>query len=76
MDQRTHEKIAPHLCGRPVELGARLTMEATAEMAADSRGLVHGGFTFGLTDHAAMLAVNEPTVVHILDVNASKEPRR
>lgn len=124
MHQRTHEKIAPHLCG-PVELGAeraRLTMEATAEMAADSRGLVHGGFTFGLTDHAAMLAVNEPTVVlasaqvkflgpvvtgdrveaeasvdvvrrdgtpvlegeflaivpatHILDVNASKEPRR
>ena len=51
MDQRTHEKIARHLCGRPVELGAgraRLTMEATAEMAADSRGLVHGGFTFGL----------------------------
>jgi acyl-coenzyme A thioesterase PaaI-like protein len=66
MHHRTHEKIAVHLCGRPVELGARrarLTMEATAEMAADSRDLVHGGFTFGLTDHAAMLAVNEPTVV-------------
>jgi acyl-coenzyme A thioesterase PaaI-like protein len=32
-------------------------------MAADARGLVHGGFTFGLADYAAMLAVNEPTVV-------------
>jgi acyl-coenzyme A thioesterase PaaI-like protein len=32
-------------------------------MAADQRGLVHGGFTFGLADYAAMLAVNEPTVV-------------
>jgi acyl-coenzyme A thioesterase PaaI-like protein len=32
-------------------------------MAADGRGLVHGGFTFGLADYAAMLAVNEPTVV-------------
>ena len=32
-------------------------------MAADARGLVHGGFTFGLADYTAMLAVNEPTVV-------------
>jgi acyl-coenzyme A thioesterase PaaI-like protein len=66
MDQRTHEKIAPHLCGRPVELAegrARVVLETTREMAADPRGLVHGGFTFGLADYAAMLAVNEPTVV-------------
>ena len=33
------------------------------DMAADESGLLHGGFTFGLADHAAMLAVNEPTVV-------------
>jgi len=32
-------------------------------MAADDRGLVHGGFVFGLADHAAMLAVNDPYVV-------------
>lgn len=32
-------------------------------MAADAHGLVHGGFVFGLADHAAMLAINEPTVV-------------
>ncbi|HEV8437697.1 MAG TPA: hotdog domain-containing protein [Methylomirabilota bacterium] len=66
MEQRTHEKIAPHLCGQPVELGdgrARVVLDATPEMAADARGLVHGGFTFGLADYAAMLAVNEPTVV-------------
>ena len=66
MDQRTHERIAPQLCGTPVELTAgraRVTLEVTAEMAADARGLAHGGFTFGLADYAAMLAVNEPTVV-------------
>jgi acyl-coenzyme A thioesterase PaaI-like protein len=32
-------------------------------MAADERGLVHGGFAFGLADYAAMLAVNDPHVV-------------
>ena len=66
MEPRTHETIAPHLCGRPVELGtgrARVVLDATPEMAADARGLVHGGFAFGLADYAAMLAVNEPTVV-------------
>ena len=26
-------------------------------------GLIHGGFTFGLADYAAMLAVNHPNVV-------------
>ncbi len=32
-------------------------------MAVDHSGLVHGGFIFGLADHAAMLAVNHPNVV-------------
>ena len=66
MEQRTHDKIAAHLCGTPVELAdgeARVALEVTADMAADGRGLAHGGFTFGLADYAAMLAVNEPTVV-------------
>ena len=66
MDQRTHERIAAHLCGKPVELAegrARVVLEITGDMAADARGLAHGGFTFGLADYAAMLAVNEPTVV-------------
>lgn len=38
-------------------------MTASREMAADDHGLVHGGFVFSLADHAAMLAVNQPTVV-------------
>jgi len=38
-------------------------LDTTPEMAADDHGLVHGGFIFSLADHAAMLAVNEATVV-------------
>ena len=66
MEQRTHEKIAAHLCGTPLAISeghARVALDVCAEMAADGRGLAHGGFTFGLADYAAMLAVNEPTVV-------------
>lgn len=66
MERKTHHHLSERLCGRPVELAAgraAVELELTAEMAADDRGLVHGGFPFGLADHAAMLAVNEPTVV-------------
>lgn len=66
MDQRTHSKISAALCGTPTELAdgrAVVELVPTPDMAADDRGLVHGGFTFGLADYAAMLAVNEPTVV-------------
>jgi acyl-coenzyme A thioesterase PaaI-like protein len=66
MEQRTHEKIAAHLCGTPLAISegrAHVALDISAEMAADGRGLAHGGFTFGLADYAAMLAVNEPTVV-------------
>lgn len=38
-------------------------MTALPEMAADETGLIHGGFVFGLADHAAMVAVNHPNVV-------------
>jgi acyl-coenzyme A thioesterase PaaI-like protein len=63
---RTHGSIDRRLVGEPISVGegrsiVRLT--ATAEMAADESGLVHGGFLFGLADYAAMLAINEPTVV-------------
>ncbi|TNE85464.1 MAG: thioesterase [Deltaproteobacteria bacterium] len=66
MTPNTHLGIDPRLCGEPVELrpgfaSARFT--TLPEMAADSRGLVHGGFVFGLADYAAMLAVNDPHVV-------------
>lgn len=66
MEPRTHLKIDPHLVGIPVSLApgqATATLTTTQAMAADDDGLVHGGFTFGLADYAAMLAVNEPYVV-------------
>ncbi|MGD2272378.1 MAG: PaaI family thioesterase [Desulfobacterales bacterium] len=63
---RTHEKIDRILCGEPIftEDGAsKVKMIATASMTVDDTGLVHGGFIFGLADHAAMIAVNHPNVV-------------
>lgn len=67
MEIRTHDKISEALVGTPVEIvgGSRAVVELTAtpEMEADASGLTHGGFTFGLADYAAMLAVNHPNVV-------------
>ncbi len=66
MKPNTHPRISPEFVGEPVELSqgksvARL--RTRSEMCADDRGLVHGGFAFGLADYAAMLAVNDPFVV-------------
>ncbi len=66
MDIRTHEAVLAELCGEVAELGegyARVELTATENMRADARGLVHGGFIFGLADYAVMLAVNHPNVV-------------
>jgi acyl-coenzyme A thioesterase PaaI-like protein len=66
VEVRTHTEIDRELCGHPVDLGAgraTVRLRTTRAMAADERGLVHGGFVFGLADHAAMLAVNDPLVV-------------
>lgn len=65
-EPKTHLKIDRQLCGTPVALAegkASAKLATTAEMAVDDRGLVHGGFVFGLVDYAAMLAVNDPLVV-------------
>ena len=62
----THPDISTGLVGRADELTpgkAQASLLTLAEMAADERGLVHGGFIFGLADYAAMLAVNDPNVV-------------
>lgn len=62
----THLGINQDLCGEPVELEenrAVVRLETTEEMVVDDKGLVHGGFVFGLADYAAMLAVNDPNVV-------------
>lgn len=63
---RTHERIDRALCGEPVSIGestATVRFQTSEAMRVDERGLVHGGFVFGLVDHAAMLAVNDPNVV-------------
>ena len=66
MQIKTHEKIDQRLCGVPVATAngnSSVTMQTKADMAVDGPGLVHGGFIFGLADHAAMIAVNDPYVV-------------
>jgi uncharacterized protein (TIGR00369 family) len=66
MKVQTHRQIDPELCGRPLDVEAgfsRVKLRTTERMAVDESGLVHGGFIFGLADHAAMIAVNHPNVV-------------
>ena len=63
---RTHLLVSPEWVGQTVALAegkAEVRLTTRPEMVADDRGLVHGGFTFGLADYAAMLAVNDPHVV-------------
>lgn len=63
---QTHLGLDTGLCGAPRSIGpgvAEVALVTTPAMAADAEGLVHGGFVFGLADHAAMLAVNHPNVV-------------
>jgi acyl-coenzyme A thioesterase PaaI-like protein len=62
----THRHIDQSLCGIPlsVESGnSQVELLTTRQMAADEKGLVHGGFIFGAADYAAMIAVNHPHVV-------------
>jgi len=66
MTLNTHLNIDPRLCGKVTQLGegsATVELATLPEMAADEKGLVHGGFIFGAADYAAMAAVNAPTVV-------------
>ena len=66
MNIKTHEKIDPSLCGKPLQVEedySKVELTPSASMAADDTGLIHGGFIFGLADYAAMIAVNHPNVV-------------
>ncbi|MDY6824915.1 MAG: PaaI family thioesterase [Thermodesulfobacteriota bacterium] len=66
MNIATHKAIDKELCGRPLEVTegySRIELTTVDRMAVDDKGLVHGGFVFGLADYAAMLAVNHPNVV-------------
>jgi acyl-coenzyme A thioesterase PaaI-like protein len=63
---KTHQGIDQRFCGNPVivEPGQSQVERVTTEsMTIDDSGLIHGGFLFGLADHAAMIAVNHPNVV-------------
>ncbi len=65
--QQTHLSASPELVGE-VEMidggkSSRVSLRADERMKVDGKGLVHGGFTFGLADYAAMVAVNDPFVV-------------
>jgi acyl-coenzyme A thioesterase PaaI-like protein len=67
MNIKTHKMADALLLGTPVivDEGVRavVRLEAVERMVVDDHGLVHGGFTFGIADYAAMLSVNEPFVV-------------
>ncbi len=68
IDLKTHNKIRKYLIGDVEYLKknyAKIRLNCTKEMAVDDMGLIHGGFTFGAADFAAMAAVNEPYVVLI-----------
>ena len=64
--QNTHLNVSKKLVGSVVSIqedSAKVTLEITKEMIVDEYNLIHGGFVFGLADYAAMVAINEPTVV-------------
>jgi uncharacterized protein (TIGR00369 family) len=66
MNINTHKLIDRQLCGTPVEFKngfSQIKLLTTERMIVDDYNLVHGAFVFGLADHAAMLAVNDPNVV-------------
>ena len=66
MKQITHQKTSRKLIGEVISIQenkATVQLKILDEMLVDDYGLSHGGFTFGLADYAAMVAVNHPNVV-------------
>ena len=66
MSLLTHLQVDPELCGKAIRIEegyAQVVLHTRYVMAADEKGLVHGGFVFGAADYAAMCAVNDPNVV-------------
>jgi len=62
----THLIASEKFVGKIISLEegiSKVTLKITPEMVVDEFGLAHGSFVFGLADYAAMLAINEPTVV-------------
>ena len=66
IEQNTHLLASEKFVGSVVSIeknGAIVKLKITKEMLVDNFNLAHGGFVFGLADYAAMVAINEPTVV-------------
>ena len=67
MEIKTHLLAHKPTLGTPVDVVdgeyAIVKLAVIENMIVDEKGLVHGGFAFGLADYAAMLAVNDPNVV-------------
>jgi acyl-coenzyme A thioesterase PaaI-like protein len=67
MDIKTHVKANTKYLGTIITLkddcSSQVELLTSEEMIVDDKGLIHGGFTFGLADYAAMIAVNNPNVV-------------
>ena len=64
--QNTHLLASEKLIGSVISIDedtATVKLKITEEMGVDEFRLAHGGFVFGLADYAAMVAINEPTVV-------------
>ena len=64
--QNTHLLASEKLIGSVVSIGndcATVKLTITEEMIVDTYNLSHGSFVFGLADYAAMVTINEPTVV-------------
>ena len=64
--QNTHLLASKKLIGSVISIGnncASVTLTITSDMIVDTYNLSHGSFVFGLADYAAMVAINEPTVV-------------
>ncbi|MBJ2175835.1 hypothetical protein JBL43_16395 [Aureibaculum sp. A20] len=66
LKQNTHLLASKKLVGSVISItknNAKVSLQITKEMVVDTFNLAHGSFTFGLADYAAMVAINEPTVV-------------
>ena len=66
LQPNTHLIASEKFVGKIISLEegiSKVTLKITPEMVVDEFGLAHGSFVFGLADYAAMLAINEPTVV-------------
>lgn len=66
MERKTHPLASESFCGKVLKIEdgySEVELETCDEMKVDSRGLVHGGFTFSVADLSAMVAVNHPLVV-------------